>query len=391
MKRWSLVILALLVALSGAARASEAPTVEARGAVLIDGDSGRILFGQNENERFAMASTTKIMTAHARAGELRARTRQVTAGPNAAGVEGTSSIYLSPRAEHAVHGAHALRPDAAQRQRRRRRHRRARRRQRRTAFAELMNARAEELGADAHFVNPARPARRGPRRQRARRWRSIMRRAMAIPEFRTITATQRKVIPWARNEYSRVLREQEPPAEPPTRARTAARRATPAPPGRCLVFSAERGGLALIGVVLGCPDVVRHGRRPSSTTASPTSAPATALEPRAQPAGVGARCRRRRRRTSVAVVAGAPSPRRAAALGAPYTAALRATRILTAPAPIRKGETVRRARRGSASGGDGRRRPARCSPPRTCPRGASAKPCAAVLRNWLFRLGEYAS
>ena len=63
MKRWSLVILALLVALSGAARASEAPTVEARGAVLIDGDSGRILFGQNENERFAMASTTKIMTA----------------------------------------------------------------------------------------------------------------------------------------------------------------------------------------------------------------------------------------------------------------------------------------------------------------------------------------
>lgn len=48
MKRWSLVILALLVALSGAARASEAPTVEARGAVLIDGDSGRILFGQNE-------------------------------------------------------------------------------------------------------------------------------------------------------------------------------------------------------------------------------------------------------------------------------------------------------------------------------------------------------
>ena len=33
------------------------------GAVLIDGDSGRILFGQNENERFAMASTTKIMTA----------------------------------------------------------------------------------------------------------------------------------------------------------------------------------------------------------------------------------------------------------------------------------------------------------------------------------------
>ena len=49
MKRWSLLILALLVALSGAARASEAPTVEAKGAVLIDGDSGRILVAQRRS------------------------------------------------------------------------------------------------------------------------------------------------------------------------------------------------------------------------------------------------------------------------------------------------------------------------------------------------------
>ena len=35
----------------------------AKGAVLIDAKSGRVLFGQNENERFPMASTTKIMTA----------------------------------------------------------------------------------------------------------------------------------------------------------------------------------------------------------------------------------------------------------------------------------------------------------------------------------------
>ena len=106
MKRWSLLILALLVALSGAARASEAPTVEARGAVLIDGDSGRILFGQNENERFAMASTTKIMTALL-ALENCALDETVTAGPNAAGVEG-SSIYLSEgeqlSMEHMLYG-----------------------------------------------------------------------------------------------------------------------------------------------------------------------------------------------------------------------------------------------------------------------------------------------
>ena len=34
----------------------------AQSAVLMDGDSGRILFGKNEQEVRAMASTTKIMT-----------------------------------------------------------------------------------------------------------------------------------------------------------------------------------------------------------------------------------------------------------------------------------------------------------------------------------------
>ena len=39
------------------------PQVDALSAVLIDGDTGRILLGKNENEPMAMASTTKIMTA----------------------------------------------------------------------------------------------------------------------------------------------------------------------------------------------------------------------------------------------------------------------------------------------------------------------------------------
>ena len=34
----------------------------ARSAVLMDADSGRVLFGKNENEQMPMASTTKIMT-----------------------------------------------------------------------------------------------------------------------------------------------------------------------------------------------------------------------------------------------------------------------------------------------------------------------------------------
>ena len=43
--------------------ASEPPSVAARGAVLMDGESGRVLWGKNETEPLTMASTTKIMTA----------------------------------------------------------------------------------------------------------------------------------------------------------------------------------------------------------------------------------------------------------------------------------------------------------------------------------------
>ena len=39
------------------------PELYAQAAVLMDGDSGRILLGKNEREKRPMASTTKVMTA----------------------------------------------------------------------------------------------------------------------------------------------------------------------------------------------------------------------------------------------------------------------------------------------------------------------------------------
>lgn len=42
---------------------AEEPTVAAKAAVLMDMDSGRVLWGKNEHEPMSMASTTKIMTA----------------------------------------------------------------------------------------------------------------------------------------------------------------------------------------------------------------------------------------------------------------------------------------------------------------------------------------
>lgn len=62
MKKLFIYMTALFL-FSQTAYASEPPSVAAKGAVLIDGESGRVLWGKNETEPLTMASTTKIMTA----------------------------------------------------------------------------------------------------------------------------------------------------------------------------------------------------------------------------------------------------------------------------------------------------------------------------------------
>lgn len=71
MKKIIAILIILLLSISGnslVALAAEEQTPEelknlyARSAVLMDGDTGRILYGKNENDVMPMASTTKIMT-----------------------------------------------------------------------------------------------------------------------------------------------------------------------------------------------------------------------------------------------------------------------------------------------------------------------------------------
>lgn len=61
-KKTGLLIFVLLLLLCPAAAQAEELELYAQSAVLMDGDTGRILFGKNQDERRAMASTTKIMT-----------------------------------------------------------------------------------------------------------------------------------------------------------------------------------------------------------------------------------------------------------------------------------------------------------------------------------------
>ena len=65
--RWKRITAGLLLAamfLSGSANAAaqEDLGLYARSAVLMDGDSGRVLYGKEEQTELPMASTTKIMT-----------------------------------------------------------------------------------------------------------------------------------------------------------------------------------------------------------------------------------------------------------------------------------------------------------------------------------------
>ena len=152
MKRLHTLVLCaiLLLVYNGCAWAQEAPEVAARGAVLVDRASGRILYNHDMNEMLPMASTTKIMTALL-AFENGNLDQMVTAGPNASGVTGTS-IYLSEGEQlsmsdmlkglmlqsgndAAVAIAEHLGGSVEN-------------------FAEMMNRRARELDADANFVTP---------------------------------------------------------------------------------------------------------------------------------------------------------------------------------------------------------------------------------------------
>ena len=92
------VLCALLTGLSTQTQAAEVPAVSAASALLMDGETGRILFSHNANEPRAIASITKLMTALVAVECLEDLSQTVTIRPNWTGIEGTS-LYLKPGEE----------------------------------------------------------------------------------------------------------------------------------------------------------------------------------------------------------------------------------------------------------------------------------------------------
>ncbi|MCI8497501.1 MAG: D-alanyl-D-alanine carboxypeptidase [Clostridiales bacterium] len=243
-----LLTVLLLLGLSPSVGA-ETPGVSAQAAVLMDADSGRVLFAKEEHKRLSMASTTKIMTAliTVEQGNL---DREITVTDEMVRVEGSAMglragdkvtmeglVYgmLLPSGNDAANAAALSIAGSAD------------------AFAELMNQEAQELGAkDTHFVTPS-GLDAEEHYSTAYDMALIGSAAMKNEKFSSISATKSTTVTfgnpprevWLSN-HNRLLKEYD--------GTIGVKTGFTKKSGRCLVSCAERDGVRLVVVTLNAPD-----------------------------------------------------------------------------------------------------------------------------------------
>ena len=230
----ALLLCALCMPASGA--------VSAQGAVVMDADTGEVLFEQNADARLPMASTTKIMTALVALGEGNLD-RTYTVKAEYAQVEG-SSMYLREgetltlrdtlyglMLESGNDAAVAIAGECGGY----------------GNFVQKMNDKAVELGlTDTHFDNPnGLPG--DTHYTTARELAKITAAALRDPVFRQIVSTQTYTVgERTLSNHNRLLSMYDGAIGVKTGYTRAA--------GRCLVSAAERNGRTLIAVTLNDPD-----------------------------------------------------------------------------------------------------------------------------------------
>ena len=252
------VVLAGLLLLPFGVRAElEAPpSVSAASAVLMEAESGTVLYEKDADTRRPMASTTKIMTALV-AIEEGCLTKELMIPKEAVGVEG-SSIYLIENEKLTLEQLlYALMLESAN--------------DAATAiavltagsvkeFALLMNRKAAELGlADTAFENPHGLDGEG-HYTTARDLARLTAYALKNETFRRIVSTCKQTIPLNGTQGSRVLVNHNRllrSYEGSIGVKTGFTKRS----GRCLVTAAEREGVTLIAVTLHASDDWNDHRR----------------------------------------------------------------------------------------------------------------------------------
>lgn len=244
MRRGTGVLLAAALCFALLPRAYAAQvTVSAQSAVLMEAESGRVLYAKDADTQRLIASTTKLMTALVALESGHSLEEDVTIPAEAAGVEG-SSLYLKAgetvklktllygmllhsgndaATAVALHCAGSL-----------------------DAFAVQMNEKAQELGmTHSHFTNPT--GLDGEEHYSSAYDMALLARAcLAVPELAEMTAT-RSVNMEGRTfvNHNKLLWRYEGCVGMKTGYTQAA--------GRTLVSAAERDGMTLIAVTLNAP------------------------------------------------------------------------------------------------------------------------------------------
>lgn len=256
MKRFTAIFAAVAAAASfiaanvfNVSAQQQEPSVSAVSAVLINADTGGVIFEKNADEKRAVASTTKIMTALLTL-EAGQPDRRFTVDSMAIRVEGTSMglregdivtrralCYgmLLPSGNDAANAAAVDISGSL------------------SAFADKMNEKAAQLGMnDSHFVTPSgldAPEHYSTARDMAK----LTRAALENEDFRAICGLTSAALEFGNPPYSRtlynsnkLLKQYDGCIGVKTGFTDNAR--------RCLVSAAERDGVTLIAVTLNAPD-----------------------------------------------------------------------------------------------------------------------------------------
>ncbi|MBQ9939710.1 MAG: D-alanyl-D-alanine carboxypeptidase [Oscillospiraceae bacterium] len=242
--------IALLSSISALGDTADFPkSVEAKAALVMESESGRILFAQNERERLPMASTTKMMTALITL-EQPQLDAQFKAEDSALRVEGSSmglcfgdtvtlralaaGMLLASGNDAANAAAMRIAGGIPQ-------------------FAALMNERAEQLElTDTHFVNPS-GLDDEEHYSTAYDLAVIAREALKNPNFRELCSSVTAKAEFGSPPTGRTLKNHNKLLKLYPGA-IGVKTGFTKKAGRCLVSAAEKNGVTLICVTLGCPD-----------------------------------------------------------------------------------------------------------------------------------------
>lgn len=233
--------------------------LSAKSAVVLEADSGRVLFEKNKDQRLAMASTTKIMTALVAIENTQNLDEMFNTDNRAVGIEGTS-IYLRKNEKlsmrHLLLGlmlasgndaslAIAYKVGNGNLQ----------------TFVDMMNKKAEELGLhNTHFDNPH-GLDSATHYTTSHDLAKITAKAMQNNVFAEIVKTKFAQIPSNIEGENRFLRNKHKLLQADYNGCEGVKTGFTDNALRCCVTSVMRGNMRLVCVVLNCPNMFEDSKR----------------------------------------------------------------------------------------------------------------------------------